>query len=190
MKVIVGLGNPGKEYKMTRHNLGFLVVDQLANEIGTFRKQRKFNAVLLNGKIGEQPIILVKPLTYMNFSGSAVKKVCEYYHLPPSELIIVHDDLDLDFGRIKIKRGGGDAGHKGIRSLIDYLGSDAFIRIRIGIGKPEEKKDTVDYVLSPFKESEFVKLPQILEQAINIIQFLVIKGLEAAMNTFNKAKRI
>jgi len=107
MKLIVGLGNPGKEYEMTRHNLGFLVIDRLARDTGESRKQRKFNALLNRGKIGREQVILMKPLTYMNLSGAAVKKASDYFHLPLHDLMVIHDDLDLAFGRFKIKTGGG-----------------------------------------------------------------------------------
>ena len=190
MKLIVGLGNPGKEYEMTRHNLGFLVIERLARDTGESRKQRKFNALLNRGKIGNEQVILMKPLTYMNLSGAAVKKAFDYFHLPLHDLMVIHDDLDLAFGRFKIKTGGGDAGHKGIRSLIDHLGDDEFVRVRIGIGRPEKGGDVVDYVLDPLNESERSELPEILDSACLLIQTLIRSGVDAAMNTFHRKKTL
>jgi PTH1 family peptidyl-tRNA hydrolase len=186
----VGLGNPGKEYEMTRHNLGFLVIDRLTLETGTTQKQRKFNAILTRGRMGGEQVILLKPLTYMNLSGGAVKKASEYFHLPLQDLIVVHDDLDLDFGRFKIKKGGGDAGHKGIRSIIDHVGGDSFVRVRIGIGRPEKGGDVVDYVLDPLNKSERSQLPEVLDQASLLIQTLTKSGVDEAMNTFHRKKTL
>lgn len=186
--MIVGLGNPGKGYEMTRHNLGFLVMDQLAQETGVSLKQRKFNSLLRRGKVGGEQVILMKPFTYMNLSGEAVKKAYDYFHVSLKDLIVVHDDLDLDYGKFKIKTGGGDAGHKGIRSIIDHLGEDKFVRVRIGIGRPEKGEDVIDYVLDPLNESERSHLPEILDQACLLIQTVIKSGVDAAMNTFHKRK--
>jgi PTH1 family peptidyl-tRNA hydrolase len=190
VKLIVGLGNPGKEYEMTRHNLGFLVIDRLTLETGTTQKQRKFNAILTRGRMGGEQVILMKPLTYMNLSGGAVKKASEYFHLPLQDLIVVHDDLDLDFGRFKIKKVGGDAGHKGIRSIIDHVGDDSFVRVRIGIGRPEKGGDVVDYVLDPLNESERSQLPEVLDQGSLLIQTLIKSGVDEAMHTFHRKKTL
>lgn len=188
MKLIVGLGNPGKEYEMTRHNLGFLVIDRLAQQTRITQKQRKFNALLLRGRIGDEQVILMKPLTYMNLSGGAVKKVSDYFRLSLQDLIVVHDDLDLDFGRFKIKKGGGDAGHKGIGSIIDQVADDAFLRVRIGIGRPEQGGEVIDYVLDPLNKSERTLLPEVLDQASLLIQTLIKNGVDAAMNAFHRKK--
>jgi PTH1 family peptidyl-tRNA hydrolase len=190
VKLIVGLGNPGKEYEMTRHNLGFLVVDRLAQEIGVSLKQRKFTSLLQRGKIRDERVILMKPLTYMNLSGEAVKKACAYFRLALDDLIVIHDDLDLDFGRFKIKTGGGDAGHKGIRSIIDHLRDDTFIRVRIGIGKPEKGGEVVDYVLDPLNESERSRLPELLDQVYLLIQTIIQRGVGRAMNTYHKRRNL
>ena len=188
--MIVGLGNPGKGYEMTRHNLGFLAMDRLAQKTEVSLRQRKFNSRLGKGKIGDEEVILMKPLTYMNLSGEAVKKAYDYFRCLLDDLIIIHDDIDLDFGRLKIKKGGGDGGHKGMRSIIDHMGTDRFVRIRIGIGRPENGGEVVDYVLDPLNVSERFRLNEILDQANLLIQTLIQRGVQTAMNAFNRRKTL
>jgi len=188
--LIVGLGNPGKGYEMTRHNLGFLAMDRLAQKTEVSLRQRKFNSRLGKGKIGDEEVILMKPLTYMNLSGEAVKKAYDYFRCLLDDLIIIHDDIDLDFGRLKIKKGGGDGGHKGMRSIIDHMGTDRFVRIRIGIGRPENGGEVVDYVLDPLNVSERFRLNEILDQANLLIQTLIQRGVQTAMNAFNRRKTL
>jgi len=189
VKLIVGLGNPGKEYEMTRHNLGFLVVDRLAREKRIPLTQKKFKAHVGRGKIHDESVLLLKPQTFMNLSGEAVVKASSYFHVPLDDLIVVHDDLDLDFGRFKIKQGGGDAGHKGVKSIIDHLGGDDFVRVRIGIGRPLGGEDAVDYVLDPLSPGERSHLSEILNEACLLIQTIIQGGVEKAMNAFHRKKK-
>lgn len=190
MKIVVGLGNPGKEYKNTRHNFGFLVVDQVALDL-----QGKFKKSQFKGEVAEVShegvrLFLLKPQTYMNLSGEAVWKVLSFYKKKLSDLWVVHDDLDLELGRIKLGFGGAAGGHKGIQSIIDSLGSGDFNRVRLGIGRPLEKEDTVDYVLRPFAREEKDILEKTIEKAIQAILYGLSHGIETAMNHFNQKKEI
>jgi PTH1 family peptidyl-tRNA hydrolase len=165
-------------------------MDRLAQKTEVSLRQRKFNSRLGKGKIGDEEVILMKPLTYMNLSGEAVKKAYDYFRCLLDDLIIIHDDIDLDFGRLKIKKGGGDGGHKGMRSIIDHMGTDRFVRIRIGIGRPENGGEVVDYVLDPLNVSERFRLNEILDQANLLIQTLIQRGVQTAMNAFNRRKTL
>ncbi|MFQ5843111.1 MAG: aminoacyl-tRNA hydrolase, partial [Thermodesulfobacteriota bacterium] len=147
MNLIVGLGNPGRKYRFTRHNTGFLVIDGLAKRNGIDLGERRYKARFGRGLIKEHEAILAKPLTFMNLSGVAVGRIMEVFHLEEKDLIVIHDDVDMDFGRIKIRQGGGHGGHKGIESIQDLLGCSGFVRVKVGIGRPTEYKDLSDYVL-------------------------------------------
>ena len=147
MKIIAGLGNPGDQYRLTRHNMGFLVVDALAEESGIAIQKKKFEALLGDGRIAEHRVLIAKPQTFMNLSGISVRQVLDFYQKTAGDLLVVHDDLDLSFGTVRVKVGGGDGGHKGIRSLIEHLGVANFTRVRLGIGKPSIKEDVERYVL-------------------------------------------
>ena len=185
MKLIVGLGNPGARYQFTRHNMGFLVLDQLARELDITVSQKGFDSCFGKGKIGRVPVFLVKPQTYMNLSGVAVKKVIDYFKTDTENLIIIHDDLDLPFEAIRVKAGGGHGGHKGLISIIDHLGAN-FTRIRLGIGKPLRKAMVEDYVLSPFNSDETVRLPRLTTTAGKAVQEVVSSGIQAARQKFNR----
>jgi peptidyl-tRNA hydrolase, PTH1 family len=151
MKIITGLGNPGKEYQRTRHNVGFMVIDLLVKELEIADKwQKKFNSLFL--KSGE--LLLLKPQTYMNLSGRAVRKVIDFYKIAPQDILIVHDDIDLEEGILKLKNSGGDGGNRGIRSIIEHLGTKEFSRIKIGIGHPGDKDKVSDYVLSKYEPQQ------------------------------------
>ena len=171
--VIVGLGNPGQRYRHTRHNLGFDVVDALAERYHITIRQREAEALCGTGQIAGRPVLCVKPQTYMNASGQSVAPLVRRYLRQGECLIVVHDDIDLPVGKIKLKRQGGDAGHLGIRSIIEWLDRDAFIRIRMGIGKPARKDEVVDYVLSPFAAQEAEAREMMIAQAVTWVETLL-----------------
>ena len=151
-RLIVGLGNPGSDYASTRHNAGFLVVDKLANDAGITLNRNKFSCVYGNGRLAATDVLLAQPMAYMNRSGPAVQQLAAYYRISGQDLLVVHDDIDLVFGRIKIKEKGGHGGHNGIKSLINAFGNGDFVRVRIGVGRPESGRDTADHVLEPLQE--------------------------------------
>jgi PTH1 family peptidyl-tRNA hydrolase len=188
LKLIVGLGNPGTGYKNTRHNIGFLAADNIAGRNHLIFKESSFNAQICTGTAYGESIILAKPRTYMKLSGDAVSGITEHYNLPPEDIIVIHDDMDIDFGRIKIKTRGGSAGHRGIESIIYNLQSDEFLRIRVGIGKPADNAEPVDYVLQNFKEEENKKLTQVLDNINNCIETIYKSDPETAMNKFHAVK--
>lgn len=188
MKIIAGLGNPGDPYRMTRHNMGFLVLDALAEDAGIAVQKKKFEALLGDGRIGNERVLLVKPQTFMNLSGQSIRQAADFYQKTPEEIIVVHDDLDLPFGTVRIKVGGGDGGHKGIRSLMDHLGG-AFTRVRLGIGKPSFKDDTEHYVLQPFPKADLETLAEVVRKACEAVREILDSGVRPAMNRFNTRER-
>lgn len=188
MKIIVGLGNPGDQYRMTRHNMGFLVLDALAEDAGIAVQKKKFEALLGDGRIGNERVLLVKPQTFMNLSGQSIRQAADFYQKTPEEIIVVHDDLDLPFGTVRIKVGGGDGGHKGIRSLMDHLGG-AFTRVRLGIGKPSFKDDTEHYVLQTFPKADLETLAEVVRKACEAVREILDSGVRPAMNRFNTRER-
>jgi len=182
--IFVGLGNPGVEYRLSRHNMGFLVVDSFAQRYN-FRWSKGFEGEWAFREINSKGILLFKPLTFMNLSGKAVEKLLLQVPIPREKLLVIHDDLDLPFGKLRLKRGGGDGGHRGLRSIIEAIGSD-FPRLKIGIGRPERKEEVVQYVLSPFSEEQLEKLPRLLEKTNALLLGLIEEGLEQTMNRFNQ----
>jgi PTH1 family peptidyl-tRNA hydrolase len=188
LKLIIGLGNPGTGYKKTRHNIGFLAADNIANRNRLSFKESCCNAQICTGTAYKESIIIAKPQTYMNLSGEAVSGITEHYNLTPKDIIVIHDDMDIEFGRIKIKTQGGSAGHRGIESIIYNLQSDEFLRIRVGIGKPADNAEPVDYVLQNFKEEENKKLIQVLDNINNCIETIYKSDPETAMNKFHPVK--
>jgi PTH1 family peptidyl-tRNA hydrolase len=185
MWLIIGLGNPGKEYQRTRHNIGFRVVDRLARERGIQFRKRRSGAQVAEGRVRRERIVLAKPLTYMNKSGVAVKKLVKASGIPLERLVVVHDDLDLACGRMKIKEKGGHGGHKGVQSIMEELGSAEFLRVKVGIGKPPSQKEGADYVLSPFAADERALVKASVEQAAEAIEAIIVSGTDKAMNTYN-----
>ncbi len=186
MRLIVGLGNPGKEYLFSRHNLGFMVVDRLADDLDIRVARSQFDSLTGDGTISGNRIILAKPQTYMNLSGNAVAVLLRYFKLEIEDLIVIHDELDLPFDIVRIKKGGGDGGNKGVRSIMNQLGSPDFVRVRIGIGKPPRKEMTEGHVLGRFFPEEMEKLPDILVRAADAVEAIIKSGLAAAMNQFNQ----
>jgi peptidyl-tRNA hydrolase, PTH1 family len=185
MKLIVGLGNPGDRYRFSRHNLGFLVIDELAGREGISLSQKKFEALYGKGSVGPSSALLAKPQTYMNLSGLSVRRLFDFFKIDLENLIVVHDDLDLPFGTLRLKKGGGSGGHKGLISVMESLGEDDFIRVRMGIGKPPHKGMVEDYVLQLLSREEAERLPDVIIEAAEAIGFLVSTGLPAAMNRYN-----
>lgn len=207
MTLIVGLGNPGKKYIRTRHNLGFRVVDKFAeeNKFPRFKSSKKFNSLISKGKFDKKKVILAKPQTFMNESGKAVKTLMDFYKTTRTVLVVVHDDIDLPLGKIKIVKNRGTAGHKGVQSIIDELGTKNFIRFRIGIkpktGKP---KNVAKFVLQkpskakpseagdetksqrPFNKKEEKILKEVIKKTVGAIETAITEGIEKAMNKFNK----
>lgn len=182
----MGLGNPGREYRITRHNTGFLVIDRFAQDHSFKLTKRKFYARIGTGKISGISVILAKPLTFMNLSGESVAPLVGFFSLKDSELVVVHDDLDLSFGRIRIKVGGGDAGHQGLRSIIESLGTSDFIRIRVGIGRPPKGTTATEYVLHNYNPDERKELENIVARASEALEKILKYGVPRAMTEFNR----
>jgi len=188
MKVVVGLGNPGEKYQNTRHNLGFMVVEEAARKFLPLKKTKWEEDKQANALVLRVPpdILLVKPLTFMNASGRAVVKLASNFKLQASNIWVIHDDMDLPLGKIKIRRGGGSAGHRGIESIINELGTDEFVRFRIGIGYPQKSSNLVEnYVLEEFQNKEKSEVKKMIKKTVKAIQVALEKSLERAMNEFN-----
>lgn len=183
--LIVGLGNPGREYRETRHNIGFMVIDRLAEVIGCKLLKVQSKAIIGIGKIGDQKVILAKPQTFMNLSGQAVTALLHFYKVELQQLIVAHDDVDLPFGQIRIRPGGGSAGQKGIGSIIEKLGSQEFARLRMGVGRPPGQQDAANYVLKNFSKTDIEFLPEFINRGAEAIQCFVGDGVDTAMNRFN-----
>jgi len=186
--LVVGLGNPGSEYEHTRHNAGFLTIDLLADDLRASYWKDQGGAKVAVVRFGDGELALAKPQTFMNLSGGSVKKLVERYAVPIQRLIIVHDDLDVPAGEVRVKRGGGHAGHNGLRSTIERLGSPDFLRVRIGIGRPPPgyRGDVADYVLQDFDASEKAELPAVIVRALGAVKKVVTDGAQAAMNVVNQ----
>ncbi|MET8425177.1 aminoacyl-tRNA hydrolase [Nocardia sp. NPDC059246] len=181
--LVVGLGNPGSEYERTRHNVGFLVADVLAERVGgRFTVHKKSGADLLEARLDGRKVLLAKPRTYMNLSGRPVAALAKFFSVPATEVIVVHDELDLPFGAIRLKRGGGEGGHNGLRSISQALTTKDYLRVRFGIGRPPGRQDPADYVLKPFSAPERKEVPVIVEQTADAVELLLRVGLETAQN--------
>jgi len=182
--LVVGLGNPGPRYETTRHNVGFLVADILAERIGSgFKVHKKSGAEVTTGRLGGRYVVLAKPRTYMNESGRHVGPLAKFYSVAPADVVVLHDELDIDFGRIRLKFGGGEGGHNGLRSIASALGTKDFQRVRIGVGRPPGRQDPAAFVLENFNSRERPELGTILEQAADATELLLQHGVEAAQNT-------
>jgi PTH1 family peptidyl-tRNA hydrolase len=181
--LVVGLGNPGAEYERTRHNIGFLVADVLAERVGgRFAVHKKSGADLLQARWDGRQVLIAKPRSFMNLSGRPVAALAKFFSVPPTEVIVVHDELDLPFGQVRLKRGGGEGGHNGLRSISSALTTKEYLRTRIGIGRPPGRQDPADYVLKPFSSPERKEVPVIVEQAADAVELLLRVGLEPAQN--------
>ena len=186
-KIIVGLGNPGPKYQFTRHNIGFLIVDHLAKEyrLPFTLGKKSFKSEIALGTIKNHKVLLLKPLTYMNRSGEAVVAVLNFYKNKPEDLLVIHDDLDLPLGKIRIVKKGGAGGHNGIRSIIASLGTREFPRLRVGIGRPQGGMKVAHYVLSNFTKEEMLLVNKIVEISTDAILTIIEDGIDKAMNQFN-----
>ena len=185
MKLAVGLGNPGEAYRATRHNIGYLLIDYLAHHHHIALGTRHHGALLGSGVIADCKVVLAKPETYMNVSGDAILKIAGFYKLDAADIIVIHDDIDLEFGRIKIKAAGGSGGHRGVASICAALLKDTFIRIRLGIGRPPLEHGATEFVLQPFTDAEQQQLSAIITSAAQCLETVVSQGTAAAMNIFH-----
>jgi PTH1 family peptidyl-tRNA hydrolase len=188
MKLIVGLGNPGDRYAETRHNVGFQVVAQLASRSGISLKKKGYQGLYGTGRLLGQEVTLLLPQTFMNLSGASVGSACRSLGLAPGDLIVVHDDIDLDFGVMKIKTGGGHGGQNGIRHIREVLGSGDFVRVKVGVGRPVGHPDVSSHVLSRFNASERKSLQMVLSSVADSVEMILDKGVPNAMNAFNNKK--
>jgi peptidyl-tRNA hydrolase, PTH1 family len=192
--LIVGLGNPGPQYSATRHNIGFMVTDELARRAGSrLARHKRAQALAAEGTLGlpgaNASVVLVEPQSFMNASGGPVKALMQFYGVKVEQLIVVHDELDIAFDAIRVKQGGGDGGHNGLKSIRQALGTGDFLRVRVGIGRPPGRQDPADFVLSPFGAGERAQLPLLVDRAADAVESLVFSGLEATQNAFNADPR-
>ncbi len=183
--LIIGLGNPGREYKDTRHNIGFMLIDMIAVRLNAHGMRLQSKAIVISSHYEDRKIILAKPQTYMNLSGQSVQGLLHFYKIPIENLLVAHDDLDIPFGTIRIRPGGGPGGQRGMASTIEKLGTKDFPRLRLGIGRPPGRMDPKDYVLQDFSKEDMKLLPEILGRATDAALEFVTKGLNAAMNKYN-----
>lgn len=187
MKLIVGLGNPGIEYQFTPHNVGFLAVDRIAEQCGARVNNRRCRSLTAGATFGGQAVALAKPETWMNLSGMAVRELVEEFDAdPPQDLIVIYDELDLPLGGMRIRQRGGSAGHNGLESILGALGTDEFLRIRLGIGPQHKPADGARYVLSPFRKPQYGVVDEMLERAAEAVKAVLESGPAAAMNRFNQ----
>ena len=190
MYLIVGLGNPGKQYENTRHNVGFDAVDLLVDEYGVPSSGKQHKAMYGKGVIAGQKVILAKPLTYMNLSGESVRALVDYYKIDPEEeLIVIYDDISLEPGKIRIRKKGSAGGHNGIKSIISHLGTQEFLRIKVGVGDKPAGYDLADYVLSRFSKEDQGKMDDAFKEAADAVAMMVSQGVEPAMNKYNTKKK-
>ena len=183
--LVVGLGNPGPRYAGNRHNVGFMVADLLAERMGGRFKAHKGRADVLEGRLAGQRVVLAKPMTFMNVSGGPVASLRDFYKVPVERIVVVHDELDIPFAALRLKRGGGDNGHNGLRSLSQSLGSREYLRVRWGIGRPPGRQDPADFVLKDFSGTERKELPFLVDRAADAVEALLTGSLEVAQNTFH-----
>ncbi|TMN22328.1 aminoacyl-tRNA hydrolase [Lentibacillus cibarius] len=185
MKCIAGLGNPGKKYDKTRHNVGFMVIDELLRRHDWKEKKDKFSGKSVVEIVNGEKIILLKPQTYMNLSGESVRPLTDFYHIGVEDVMVIYDDLDLPAGKIRLRQKGGHGGHNGIRSIIDHLGTKEFKRLRIGIGRPENATPVVDYVLRPFSKDEKMDVDKSISLAADACEAWMQRPFPEVMNEFN-----
>lgn len=181
MKLLVGLGNPGSEYAATRHNIGFMAVDRLVRRHSFPAFKDKFNAQVAEGVIGSEKVILLKPQTYMNESGQAVLAACAFYKIKPSDIIVIHDDMDLAAGKVRVKTGGGSGGHNGIKSIDAHIGTD-YARVRVGVGKPDAPERVIGWVLSPFEATDKKQVDAVLDKMAENMDLLIAGDAATFMN--------
>jgi len=189
VKLIVGLGNPGIEYQLTPHNMGFLAIDRIANECGVEVRNRQCRALTARTVIGSEPVLLAKPETYMNLSGMSVRELITKYEVrPEADLIVIYDELDLPWGTIRIRQRGSSAGHNGMESVIDALGTQEFLRVRLGVAPDRKIADGMRYLLAPFRKARLKTLDAVLDTAAGAVNVILTEGPAAAMNRFNRKR--
>jgi PTH1 family peptidyl-tRNA hydrolase len=190
--LIVGLGNPGPDYAATRHNIGHMVVAELARRAGTTlsssRKTHAQSATVRLGGVGGDPAVIAVPMSYMNLSGGPVAALAKYHSVDPSDVVVIHDDVDLPFAAVKLKRGGGSGGHNGLKDITKALGTPDYVRVRCGVDRPPGQMDTAAYVLKPFSSTERKELPFFVDTAADAVEAVLAEGLEAAQQRFHTAK--
>jgi PTH1 family peptidyl-tRNA hydrolase len=182
---VVGLGNPGKGYQNTRHNIGFMVADKIAQDLNIECNHKKFESVFGRGSVDDIEILLVKPMAFMNRSGPPVQRLAHYYRIPCKDMVVIHDDIDLAYGRLKIKEKGGHGGHNGVRSLVDAFGGGDFVRLRIGVGRSEAGTDVTGHVLGQFTAEQAQLLTRIVACARDAVLTVLSQGTKFGMNLFN-----
>jgi len=187
--LVAGLGNPGAEYSNTRHNAGFMVIDTLAAADEISVERSKFNVTYGRGRIQGVEVLLAKPQAFMNRSGPPLRQLAEYFRIQREAMVIIHDDIDLAFERLKIKEKGGDGGHKGIKSLIEAFGGDQFVRLRVGVGRSETGGDVVGHVLGKFSPDELSLLDKFIQRAAQAVVTILCKGTKEGMNRYNQSPR-
>ncbi|MDQ3962551.1 MAG: aminoacyl-tRNA hydrolase [Actinomycetota bacterium] len=187
--VVVGLGNPGERYASTRHNLGAMTVDLLLERANARLKSHKSGCLIAEVSLAGERVVLARPTTYMNDSGRPVGQLVRFFHTPIDRVVVAHDELDIPFGDVRVKTGGGTAGHNGLRSIVNHLGSPEFARVRMGIGRPRGDQDAVKKVLDSFSSAERKELPNVLATAADAVETIVSSGIERAMNVFNAKQR-
>ncbi|GGM74488.1 peptidyl-tRNA hydrolase [Longimycelium tulufanense] len=185
LALVVGLGNPGPAYAGNRHNVGFMVLDELVGRIGGKFKAHKGGAEVLEGRLAGRRVVLAKPRAFMNLSGGPVAGTARFYKVQPASLVVVHDELDIDFGAVRLKLGGGEGGHNGLRSISKSVGTRDYYRVRVGIGRPPGRMDPADYVLRDFSSVERKELPFVLDRCADAVESLLTDGLEVAQNKFH-----
>lgn len=184
MKIIVGLGNPGSRYEKTRHNVGAMVADALVASAGErWKVHKRSGAEVASITLAGQSVLVAKPRTYMNESGRQIGPLCKFYSVGPADLIVAHDELDIDFGAVRLKRGGGEGGHNGLRSISQVIGTRDYLRVRLGIGRPPGRQDPADFVLKPFPTAARAEVELLIGNGCDAVELLVVRSLEDAQNT-------
>ena len=186
MRIIIGLGNPTREYQATRHNIGFDALTRIADDYGIALDEKKHRSIIGRGMIGGEKVILVQPQTYMNLSGESVHEVLDFYKLTKEDILVIYDDISLDVGQLRLRKKGSAGGHNGIKNIISHLGSDEFQRVRIGVGEKPSGWDLADYVLGRFKAEEEEAIREALKKTSKACEVIITEGFEAAMNLYNK----
>jgi len=183
--IIFGLGNPGREYERTRHNIGFFAIDALASAWKVDLSRMRYQSMTGQGRFDDQKVILVKPLTFMNRSGNAVRSFVQFYKITPDQMLVIHDDMDLPFGSLRMRSSGGSAGQKGMESIISCIGTNAFARLRLGIGRPPGRMEAMDYVLQKFSTKDAEDLDFVMHAVVDAVETLIKDGIDQAMTQYN-----
>ena len=186
LRLVVGLGNPGNKYEDTRHNAGFLVADKIAQDFNLSFNKTKFDTIFGRGFVEDVDVLLAKPMAFMNRSGPPLQKLAQYFRIPGGDMLVIHDDIDLAFGRLKIKEKGGHGGHNGIRSIMDAFGGGDFARLRIGVGRSEAGENVTDHVLGRFSDDKAEMVARVIAVARDAVVTVLCEGMKVGMNAFNR----